>query len=209
MYYIVLYVMGSLDEAVEVVRDAEHRIRKLAANAIEAGEYELSEALIGLASSLAALPPARDTASAAASTSERAYSVESVAPGAGRVAPGRTKRGQYPRFRKTGEMLVKTGWSRTGRSEYEHRAPIRVLSQLVDRLAVSGRKARVFTLEELLPLTAEDGIEVPTYQAYLCLAWLRSKDIVLQHGRRGYSILSEATLSRDVKAALQDLPNRT
>ena len=46
-----------------------------------------------------------------------------------------------------------------------------------------------FTMEDVLPLfDADSGREVPSYQAYLVLAWLRSAGVVVQHGRQGYSL---------------------
>ena len=39
------------------------------------------------------------------------------------------------------------------------------------------------------------GTEIPTYQAYLCLAWLRGAALIEQHGRQGYSVPAAAQLA--------------
>ena len=41
-------------------------------------------------------------------------------------------------------------------------------------------------MEDVLPLVYEGGKEIPSYQAYLALAWLRSVEAITKDGRDGY-----------------------
>jgi hypothetical protein len=50
------------------------------------------------------------------------------------------------------------------------------------------------------------GAEVPSYQAYLVLAWLRKENMITQHGRQGYSLPSAVNLAASVKEQWERLP---
>jgi len=96
----------------------------------------------------------------------------------------------YPLFYKDRDILVKIGWSKSQGGEYEHRAP----KAAVDSLA--GELMRVATgkptsMEALLPLRDSRGSELPSYQAYLALAWLRGGGAIQRHGQDGYSLTPE------------------
>ena len=43
-------------------------------------------------------------------------------------------------------------------------------------------------MDELLPVLGDDGQEIPSYQAYLALSFLRERGIVTQVGRSGYKL---------------------
>ena len=86
--------------------------------------------------------------------------------------------------------MVKIGWSKREKAPYEHKAPKRALELLLDALLRLGQQGQRFTTDEILPLQdPEDGTELPSYQVYLCLAWMRFVQLVDQHGRQGYSLL--------------------
>jgi len=113
-----------------------------------------------------------------------------------------TTRKDYPKFAREKDALIKVGWSKKGRKEYEHRAPKHLLDLLtssVQHLAVNGAR---FTVEQLLPLAdPEDETETPSYQTYLCIAWLREHNLLEQHGRQGYSVPHVADLGSRVETA--------
>jgi len=121
----------------------------------------------------------------------------------------RTRREEYPKFLRDGENLVKIGWSKKDREPYEHKAPKRVLDLLLISLLEAGRNGNRFTMEDILPLNdAEEGGEIPSYQAYLCLAWLRSEKEVEQHGRQGYSLPDPKALGASVAKSWDNLNRR-
>lgn len=90
-------------------------------------------------------------------------------------------------FYRDNGSLVKIGWSKSQRNEYEHRAPKVAAVTLVDALS-QGKAGAPLTMESLLPLKDEHGNDLPSYQAYLALAWLREADAVRRHGQEGYSL---------------------
>ena len=68
----------------------------------------------------------------------------------------------------------------------------------------------VIPMDGILPLNAEDGSEIPDYQSYLCLAWLRSIGAVTQKGREGYMRGNSKTpLPEQVESAWPELPEDT
>jgi hypothetical protein len=94
---------------------------------------------------------------------------------------------------------VKVGWSKKDKTEYEHRCPKNVLSCLVSAFLSVGGSGKRFSMDEVIPLTdPTDGAELPTYQIYVALAWLRSLGLVEQHGRQGYSIRKGVSLAAKV-----------
>jgi hypothetical protein len=64
-------------------------------------------------------------------------------------------------------------------------------------------------METLLPLyDPEAQDDVPTYQAYLALAWLRKESLIIQHGRQGYSLPRNADLAAASEKRWQALTAR-
>ena len=78
---------------------------------------------------------------------------------------------------------------------------------LRDRLAEMGVAGNVLAIDEVLPLTEQDGTEVPTYQLYVCMAWFRSIGVVVQEGRQGYRVADATSLARSVDELWRGLAN--
>jgi hypothetical protein len=180
------------DRASSTIRKAEQDIRGLIAEAATGGEYDLVAKLSGIARRLSAL--AEDAAS-----KPLPVVVAEVPPSAILEPPSarlatyarrRTSRKEgYPRFEKARDVLVKIGWSKKERSEYVHKAPKAGVDAVARRVMDLSRGGRIFTTEDLLPVKLSGaGDELPGYQAYICLAWLREIGAVEQHGREGYSV---------------------
>ena len=108
----------------------------------------------------------------------------------------------YPRFLRRGDQLVKVGWSKREKSEYEHKAPRQSALVLARAAAEAGKDGRIFQINALLPLSdPKDGTEIPDYQVYLVIAWWRSTGLLDQHGRQGYSIPNASQLYQAVESA--------
>jgi hypothetical protein len=121
------------------------------------------------------------------------------------------KRGkaEYPKFLREGESLVKVGWSRREGKPYEHKAPQSVLLALIQALIQVASGGKRFTTEGVFPLKhLTDYSDIPDYQAYLTLAWLRSAGLIVQHGRQGYSLQEGVDLVRESDRLWNDLPAR-
>lgn len=92
----------------------------------------------------------------------------------------------YPRFERQDDRLVKIGWSKRDATEYEHKAPHAAIVAV--KTALMAIKKKSFTMDELLPLRDGEGADVPSYQAYLVVAWLRQLKIVDRLGNNGYAV---------------------
>lgn len=57
-------------------------------------------------------------------------------------------------------------------------------------IEAKSKNRTLFNLEDLLLFFGEDGTEVPSYQLYLVVAWLKKANLLIQHGRRGYTVVS-------------------
>ncbi|MFN4241825.1 MAG: hypothetical protein ACK4PI_01160 [Tepidisphaerales bacterium] len=96
---------------------------------------------------------------------------------------------EYPRFyRDRDDMLVKVGYSKSSRREYEHRAPKDVLDKVVAVALELGSGERLFTSEALLAHKPSGLAEVPPYQSYLCLAFLLHHGFLVRVGRSRYAL---------------------
>lgn len=185
-----------MKKATKVIERCERELRGLVAEAADAGDYDgvfkltaCAKQLAELAASVDGTPPARGAAPRPSTPAKQAK-----------------KSSQYPRFGRRGDSLIKIGWSKREKKEYQHKAPRRAVEVLVNAVAKAGTNGNIFQSNDILPLTDPgDGSEIPAYQAYLSLAWLRDMMLVDQHGRQGYSVARPQELSGAVEAAWQSL----
>jgi len=112
----------------------------------------------------------------------------------------------YPRFSRQNDQLVKTGWSRKQKREYQHKAPKAVVELLASVLASLPGPRLTATTDDIFPLLEADGTEVPSYQSYLCLAWMRHVGLIVQEGRQGYHVPKPSTLMSDAAGKWDELP---
>ena|ERR1700678_615040 len=201
-----------LIRAARIVGDAENNLKKLLAETATGGDYSLVVQLAGWAHNLSDLLAEIVKAAPPGTAPENPEIVADNAKREAAPAPAITwkrRPGDYPKFSRNGDTLVKIGWSKAQKNEYEHKAPRAVLTDLVAAIsAVSARKNR-FVMETIMPLkSSADGAEYPSYQVYLCLAWLRAQDLVVQHGRQGYTIKPKIDLNTKSKELFTLLPER-
>ena len=195
--------MDTLCRAVQICQEAEQAIRELMQGTIREGEYRdlptlarIGEQMTQIAAKLAqnrelTPPPAGDVREAKGRRRPTARR------SAGSQVRARSIRRDYPKFRRDGDNLIKIGWSKSRKSEYEHRAPRRVAAAVLQAASTMNAKAPVFTVNDLLRLAdSTDHAEIPGYQVYLAMAWLRKEGIVRQHGREGYSLLVKGDLDK-------------
>lgn len=132
-------------------------------------------------------PATASEASAAEDSESLNRAAGNPAPPVSRRTPAKpkTKTG-YPRFRREGSYLVKVGWSKKSREEYEHRALADVVLAIAAGFDDKSIEGRTVSADELATATT-DGQEIPSYQLYLALAWLRSERLLNRIGRKGYT----------------------
>jgi hypothetical protein len=113
----------------------------------------------------------------------------------------------YPLFARDGDKLLKTAWSKRERAEYEHRAPRRVVELLIGAILKKKGEGRKFEATDLLPIRDPDTRqEVPSYQSYMALAWLRSEGLITKKGRNGYLLKTGGSSAERVEQLWTALP---
>ncbi len=127
---------------------------------------------------------------------------------AARSRRGIPETGRYPVFQvdDDGQTLVKVGYSKSDRREYEHRSPREVLDRLTTLVTKLGAGGRRFTTEQILPPGEDQLADLPSYQVYLCLALLVRTGLLVRHGRQGYTVPEGADLKQAVDQAWSNLP---
>jgi len=200
--------------AARVLETCEKGLRDLLAKAAAKGDYSEVIQLTSWAKVIRSLAEDAQTDHAFVAVSPSAKHAPSVTPRAAdsrrliRTASqaGKSHRAEgYPKFFRGGDELVKIGWSKREREEYQHKAPYKVLNLLVRKLAMVGAGGRMFNADDILPLTTDQGSEIPNYQGYLCLAWLRGEGLIESHGRQGYTIGNSENLTKGVEDRWQAL----
>ena len=109
-----------------------------------------------------------------------------------------TNRLAYPRFGRDGDRLVKVGWSKKAKSEYEHKASHATVLAVAETLR--NLEGKEFSMEDVLPLSDMSGEGIPSYQAYLVLAWFCSLGAVRKEGRGGYVPMKAALDPQSIAA---------
>jgi hypothetical protein len=130
-------------------------------------------------------------------------------PSTGQALPYRRASSRlYPRFERDDDKLVKVAWSKRHRAEYEHRAPRGVADTLLEAIRMRKGEGVKFDAADVFPLQDGRGKEVPSYQAYLALAWLRQEGVVAKHGRYQYSLKAASATSQRMIELWDALPQR-
>lgn len=142
-----------------------------------------------------------------ASTAPEATEAKRPATTTKKTEPRAEKR-EYPRFEREGDRLIKIGWSKKRREQYEHRAPRDAVLAFIRHLASHAQEGQVFAMEDVLPVPDFSGGEVPAYQAYLTLAWLQHAGAVEKKGRDGYSLLGGSLADDGFAKLWADVPAR-
>ncbi len=194
-----------LHRAAQVIRDCEGQLRGLIAEASAAGDYDAVDQIAAWARTLAAMKPylPRHTDSIPPASLDTRNGFGKDSNEQNNAAPSQissphprrptAKKATYPKFSRQRSELIKTGWSKKEKQEYSHRAPWTVVEVLASR--INQCRGRTFTSEEIFPLSDPNGVEIPSYQAYLCLAWLKTEGLIVQDGRQGYYIAVDGDLS--------------
>lgn len=199
-----------------LLESCEKSLRKLVTEAASDGDYVNVLRTTDLAKAIAALA-AEGRASVTEPQAHPAHPASQRAnggkPETWRNPPtssGRTSkqlRDDYPRFFRRGDELVKVGWSKKDRKEYNHRAPRQAVDVVTGAVRQAGTKGKLFNGDALLPLKdPSSGAALPNYQVYVALAWLRDLGVVEQRGRRaGYTLALSKQIDSTVTTAWPEL----
>jgi hypothetical protein len=187
--------------AAEILSEAERQLRQLTAEAAAAGDYTGIIRVAGWAKAIHDLTRTALVGRLSSRSVSRTASVDARVRDNGAVHTG------YPRFFRRGAQLVRIAWSKREKKEYQHKAPYIAIKVLADAIASAGKDGHLFKTEEVLPIRdANDGSEIPNYQAYVCIAWLKHTGLIDQHGRQGYSVPRLEEFLTTVESTWRSLP---
>ncbi len=220
--------MDARSHAIEVVRQAEVELRQLLLRTAEQGDYETASMLAEWAKQLKQMvqqegsvepEPCRIRLASvqtqtipkpevfAPTSDNRTNADKAKAKQPARAKKAKTAKREYPKFLRDGEELLKLGWSKREKKVYRHKAPKRVVLIVSQALQQFGQHNDRFVMEQVLPIRdLENDADVPSYQAYLILAWIRKEKLLVQHGRQGYSLRPETNLTYAVEERWKLLP---
>ncbi len=208
--------MDYQNEALGIIRHAEQFLVDLAQKALIQRDYQSTTFLMGLAEELRDIAAGLETPAEEISPAPVTEGIkiadtlpQSVqGPNRAKLSRGSPKKGEFPKFLRDEDSLYKIGWSKTDKTTYEHKAPKHVLLALIDKLKAVAAKKRRFTMEHILPLKRKDDPnELPSYQVYVYVAWLRQLGLITQYGRKGYSISHPSKLEFSAEKSWQKLPS--
>jgi hypothetical protein len=192
-------------DAVNVLTVCENGLRRVAAESLSAGDYDAARQIMGWGENVASmLRVARGLADGRNLSAKPLVAVSATA-----ISPKRkSDEDEYPQFARRGDELVKIGWSKQDRKEYNHRAPRAALEAVVNELKRIAADGSGFNSEQLSQLNdSSRGGVFPLYQIFVVLAWLRKLGLVKQHGRKGgYSLIIERPLDATIAATWLELP---
>lgn len=204
-----------MQRAIQTLIDTEAALKRLIGEAADSGDYSSVETLARWAGKVEAIhseekpriqqhePPEVAPSAAPDVASLTTVSKRKVAPKTSR----HSKRRAYPKFAKSGDVLFKIGWSKSSKSEYQHKSPRMVAKILADSLVHHARSGAIVSMDDVLPLKAHDDSDIPDYQVYVSLAWLRYIGVVKQNGRQGYTVETPDELLQQIDTAWSTLPD--
>jgi hypothetical protein len=206
--------MSILQRAAETLASAEADLKRLIGEAADQGEYSSVETLVRWARTLGAMrsegQSPHETSGTPQAHNGQPEPMKDKRPGRKPLRKlARNKRGSYPQFARAGDALVKIAWSKSSGTEYEHKAPRSVVQKLAHALAHRSENGSMISMDDVLPLKADDGSQIPDYQAYVGLAWFRQIGAIKQKGRQGYTVKKASELLKQVEVAWGDLPSAT
>lgn len=191
--------MSTIQDAKRLLAETETVLRGLMGKALREQRYADVAQMAGLADGLARLLSGQ---APQALTGLEQLDIPQARPRISKKVSVSTKneKSKYPYFVRDGDRLVKVGWSKKNKKSYEHRVPLEAVIAFVRHLTSSVEDGKVFAIEDLLPVSdpANDG-EIPAYQIYVSLAWLRDVGAIQKRGRDGYTIRRQALVSNEIE----------
>ena len=189
---------GTQKKAFEVLQATETSLRRLISEAALEERYDEVAWLVDLAKQVSHLVARNsnaddsnpDTSAKLSASIEDRRKVRPPRPRSTKTLE-RAPIGNYPRFRTEKDRLVKVGWSKKKKSEYEHRAPKESMARVFDVIAQLSL-GDSFEVEALLPFAEKDSQPIPSYQLYIAIGWLRDVGFLKKCGRNDYAISEQS-----------------
>lgn len=173
--------------ALGILEDAEQSLRELISQAALEQRYDELTWLVELARHVALIRESNDAVihHGESATKERSTTSDAVMPQ--EPVARRRRQGSYPRFHAENDRLVKTGWSKKSRTEYEHRAPKETVERIFDAVSIVSQEGS-FDVDAISALVVTESDPTPNYQIYLAIGWLRANGYLVKRGRSEYAV---------------------
>lgn len=204
-----------VNEATQILQDADEGLRSLMQQALAAGNYAevaeiaqladgVAQILRGVGTDVTSVTPTLARPILAVSENTRADNSQSAV----MTKEARDGVRKFPRFERQVDRLVKIGWSKKDRRPYEHKAPKDLIDPVRAALLKVADKKGDFGTEQVIPMVGPDGKDIPSYQVYLILAWFRSLRLVEKSGRDGYRLDRTAMSAFSLESAWELLTRK-
>ena len=209
-----MYNAGTMDtdirhKALEVLKGAEQSLRKLISQAALEQHYDEVAWIVELAKQVSEVRARNANASPQMTPSANTLEASNTSTSTAAVTKSKrgtttTKSGNYPRFRSQDYKLIKTGWSKKNKTEYEHRAPRDAVEKIFGVISQVSKYGS-FDVEAISPPATEGDELIPSYQIYLAIGWLRDSGYLEKCGRNEYAV-ADAAGEVDFQSLWQNLP---
>lgn len=191
----------NLNEEIELALEScETKVQRVIVKAAEGGTYEMVDRAREIAEKISEIR--RDSGSLESEEDEQASGNVDVPAVRGRLRRRRKKpkqRPKYPRFETSEKALLRYGWSKKDKAEYNHKVPKEVVEDVLKVMKTLAAGGSGPFMAETIIAAANDGRNepIPNYQVYAVLSFLRSREDIEQQGRDGYLI--EKRFSDDIQ----------
>jgi len=197
--------MSTVQDAKKVLHDAEATLRGQIEQCLAEKRYAEVAEIAALAEGVARL--IKESPGQTVTIFRQTPSLATVP--ISRSTPPTRKAGkkEYPIFLRDGDRLVKIGWSKKAKAEYEHRTPREVPDLLLAGIRSKVPEGELFAATDVIPLSMEAGADnVPDYQTYLALKWLQTEGVVSKNGRDRYALAPGKVGANGLGEMWQQLP---
>jgi len=192
--------MGQLEDAHKILANTEASLRELIERALAEQQYSHVADIARIADAVARLLRNNDkdplpAAQGLASANRSEWNGGAVsAPVVQETPTQRATRkrhpakGEYPRFERDGDKLIKIGWSKRDNRVYEHRASRETVFLVSTALSSKVKPKAIFTMDQVLRL--------------------RSIGAVQRRGKDGYSLTNGSLDSGKLRGLWNAIPSR-
>lgn len=198
-------------KAAELLRQTEQQFQELISEASNGGRYSDVVRLASVAEDIGQLTERLSSGEGKEAPSSSQKFRQSSPKKKSRKPRKSASQRKYPKFFRSGEELIKVGWSKKKKDEYRHTAPRRLALPLTKAIVQAGGTRAKVPTSDFFPIEdPKDNSEVPSYQSYIVLAWLVDSRIVEKHGRQGYTVPRPDSLRQQIEdqwASLAPVPS--
>lgn len=179
-------------QALGVLQDAEQSLRRLISKAALDQQYDDVTWIVELAKQIFDIRDRNIIENVRMRVGAEGETTNSnAAPSASRTRRSRgevvVQTSKYPRFSAHDGRLVKTGWSKKKKVEYQHRAPKGAVAGVFDEIRQMDPQ-KSFDVDAVTPRIAEGNDPIPSYQIYMAIGWFRDIGYLEKCGRNEYRI---------------------